>query len=60
MNIILTANDGGLVAGLIFGLLFLAISAVATKKIIVEAIRPSKLQEKTKTILFIPLGLIFF
>lgn len=57
MNIILTASNGGLIGGLIFGCIILLLFGVMTINMIIEAIKPTKPQERTKTIFTILLGL---
>lgn len=59
MNIILTASNGGLIAGIIFGVLFLLVFGVMTVKLLIEVIKPTKPQARTMTILFIAVGLCF-
>jgi hypothetical protein len=59
MNIILNASNSGLTAGVIFGFVFLVLFGVMTVKMIIEAVKPTKPQERTKTILLIPVGLFF-
>lgn len=59
MNIILTASNDGLRAGVIFGCMFLLLFGVTTVKMIIEAVKPTKPLERTKNIVLIPVGLLF-
>jgi hypothetical protein len=59
MNVLLTATNGGLIAGIIFGFIFFSLFATATIMLIIEAINPKKPEEKTKTLLSILFCLFF-
>ena len=59
MKIFLTASNGGLTAGVIFGCIFLLLSGVMTVKMIIAAPKQKKAQGRTKAILQIMIGLFF-